>query len=86
MSIPLLDECESLITYVAAAREIVQSGYMPDLKGLDERVADLCAALTLTDPDTKQACLPKLTLFLESLNICENEMSLLHKLQIRGRA
>ena len=84
MNQSLLHEFDSLIKYITAAREIVQSGHMPDLTGMDKRIAEICATLTETDPETQQACLPKLTDILQNLDLCENEMRAFHKAQQEG--
>ena len=82
----ILNEFEAIIKYITAAREIVQSGHMPDLKGLDLRVAALCNALAEADLETQQAFLPKLNDIIQSLNSCEDEMRAFHEAQMKGHA
>jgi hypothetical protein len=86
MHTSLLLECEAIVKYITAAREIVQSGHMPDLNGLDGRVAALCAALMKADKITQQQCLPQLNAILETLDTCEVEMRALHQAPQKGKA
>ena len=47
---------------------------MPDMIGLDNRVADLCAALKESEPEIQQECLPKLSEMLDRLDECERDL------------
>ncbi len=67
----LLREFDSITTYLDAVHETVKQGHMPDMRGLDKRIADLCAALEQAPQDIQQQCLPKLGAVLEKLDICE---------------
>ena len=82
----LLHEFDALLKYLTAAREVVQSGHMPDLTGMDGRVTELCDRLTQADPDIQQACLAKLTIIVQNLDACEKEMRVFHDAQMKGHA
>jgi hypothetical protein len=82
----LLDEFAAIGNYIKAVREVLQSGHMPDMAGLDKRVSNLCAALTESAPETQQQCLPKLSHMLDQLDECERDLRTYHETHIEGQS
>lgn len=64
-------ELDGIGNYLDAAQEVIAQGHMPDMMGLDQRVAALCAALEQAEPDIQQECLPRLGGLLDKLDACE---------------
>jgi hypothetical protein len=79
----LMEEFDSVDAYLQAVHEIVQEGHMPDIAGLDNRVAHLCAAVEGVDTDIQGRCLAKLDELLDKLNSCEDEMTAFHESQMK---
>lgn len=74
----IMHEIEAIKGYLTAAGDVVKSGHMPELVGLEERMAFLCEAIKKSTPETQETCLLHLPLILEQLNTCENAMRELH--------
>lgn len=64
-------ELEAIKSYLVAAQDVVKSGHMPSLEGLESRIARLCESIQTADADTQQTCLPELFALIEHLNACE---------------
>jgi hypothetical protein len=64
----------AVIRYLDAGQDVLNAGTMPDLRGLEERVAMLCERIKLAPPESHEECLPKLVILLEKLNDTEKAM------------
>jgi hypothetical protein len=73
-SSPLLGELISIKAYLGAARDIVTSGFMPDMSALEQRISDVCAGIQAAEQDEQSRCLPELASILKSLDECESAM------------
>lgn len=74
----LIDELKSIKNYLAAAQDIIKSGFMPNLSGLEERVTVLCETMKTLPRDIQQQCLPEFTSLIDDLNLCEKNMRAWH--------
>jgi len=82
----LLNEFNAIDAYLKAVREILQEGHMPDMAGLDKRVAALCSTLETADTDVQQQCVPKLSDLIKRLDVCETEIRSFHAAQNKGHS
>ncbi len=80
----LLAEFSAIDSYIAAVRETLRDGHMPDMRGLDSRVADICAALKESPPDVQKECLPKLAEMLDHLDECERDLRAFNDEHLQG--
>jgi hypothetical protein len=71
---PILHELAAIRNYLLAAQDVVKSGHMPDMTGLENRIAVLCEAIQQAPPDVQGECLPQLHILIEQLNACEQAM------------
>jgi len=71
---PVLHEMNAIRNYLIAAQDVVKSGHMPDLAGLEGRIAALCESILKAEADIQGECLPQLQELLEQLNACEKAM------------
>jgi hypothetical protein len=67
-------ELEAIKSYLLAAQDVVKTGHMPELEGLENRIARLCESIQGADPETQQTCLPELFTLIDHLNACEKAM------------
>jgi hypothetical protein len=67
-------EIESIKNYLVAAGDVVKSGHMPSLDGLENRIARLCESIQQSEAATQKICLPGLHTLIELLDGCEKEM------------
>jgi hypothetical protein len=88
MTVPpsLMLAFEAIYNYIETAREIVHAGQSPDMMGLDKRVSQLCASLAASEPEIQQSCLPKLSVLLEKLDLCEADIRAAQAAQAAARA
>ena len=82
----LLDEFVAIDNYIKAVCEILQTGHMPDMTGLDGRVSSLCAALKESAPEVQQQCLSKLNDMLNKLDECERDLRAYHAAHLKGQS
>ena len=75
----LKHELAAIKNYLIAAQDVVASGHMPDLTGLENRIALLCQSIQKTEPAVQKECLPELTSLLDHLNLCEKGMRTSHE-------
>ena len=71
---PITHELQALHEYVNAIRGVLASGRMPEMIGLEKRIAELCQSINLADPDAQKHYLPELKKLLEYINICEDDL------------
>ncbi|MDE2029576.1 MAG: hypothetical protein KGI97_03325 [Alphaproteobacteria bacterium] len=83
-SSPLETEFEAINAHLDAAGETARQGYMPNLNGLDKRIAALCATLEKSESDIQQRCLPLLEALLKKLDSCESEIRASHAKRTDG--
>ena len=88
MTLPpaLLAEFTSIDAYLQAANEILETGHMPDLAGLDGRLAHLCALANQVDPAIRQECLNALARVLKKLDACEEAMRAYRTAHMKGHS
>ncbi|MDX2028902.1 MAG: hypothetical protein SFW62_09760 [Alphaproteobacteria bacterium] len=72
-------ELATLQNYVSAALDVMKSGHMPDMAGLEDRVTVICDTIQKAPRNIQQECLPELLNFLQRLNECEARMRSLHE-------
>lgn len=72
-------ELTDVKNYLTAAQDIMASGHMPDMGGLENRVAALCESIQTAPKDIRQEYLPALLDILETLNACEARMRELYE-------
>ena len=72
-------EFDTLDKYLTAARDTLRGGHMPDMIGLDARVAHLCRTIEQCEFDVQQYCLPRLNELLQSIDACETEIRAFHE-------
>ena len=73
MSAPLpaaLNQLAALRDYLRAVEDSLQAGAMPDLTGLDHRIAGLCHDIEQVEEAGRGACLAELKAVLQSLDTC----------------
>jgi hypothetical protein len=56
----MAETIDELGTAVAAARQLLAEGAMPDLAGLDDRVAEICRGVDMLTPEAGKRHLPGL--------------------------
>jgi len=71
----IMKEFDSVESYLRAVRDVMDEGHMPDISGLDDRVAKLCDIVQEVSPDIQERCATKLDELLQKLNDCEDEMA-----------
>ncbi len=74
----LMEELTTAQNYLVAAQGILDSGSMPDITPLEDRVARLCERVQKAPQDIHDQCLKQLVLLLEQLNSCEKKMRAFH--------
>ena len=72
-------EFDTLDKYLTAARETLRGGHMPDMVGLDARVAQLCKSIEQSESDVQQYCLSRLNDLLQNIDACEAEIRAFHE-------
>ncbi len=70
----ILHEMASIRNYLVAAQDVVRSGHMPDMTGLENRVASLCESIQKAPSEVQAECLPQLHELLAQLGSCEEVM------------
>jgi hypothetical protein len=70
----ILHEMSAIRNYLIAAQDVVKSGHMPDMSGLENRIAALCEAVQNAEPHVQGECLPQLHELLTQLDACEKVM------------
>lgn len=80
----LMKEFESIDAYLRATREIMEDGHMPDIAGLDDRVARLCSVVEEVHPEIQERCITKLDDLLQKLNDCEDQMAEFHNKKLQS--
>ena len=81
-----LEEFAAIDGYIKAVCEVLATGHMPDMAGLDNRVSSVCAALKEAAPEIQQECLPKLSDMLERLDECERGLRAFHETHLKEKA
>lgn len=71
---PLLNELTSIKAYIAAARDFIKDGLMPDMSVIEKRIADICTGIQAAEPNEQGRCLPGLASLLKSLDECERDI------------
>ena len=69
-----MEEFDQIDAFLLAIHELIKSGKSINLAGLDCRVENLCLAIQKSSNEVKQACVPRLKQFLDSLDDYEEEM------------
>jgi hypothetical protein len=67
----LKHELAAIKSYLIAAEDVMKLGHMPDLTGLESRIAILCESVQNADNDLQKECLPELLALVDHLNVCE---------------
>ena len=79
---PILTELAALKTYLDTVREALAGGAMPNLAGLDQRIAAVCTQMQQADKPVQQRCVPVLTALVKDLDACEQDMRAAHERRI----
>lgn len=74
----LLNDMTTVHSYLVAAQGVLDSGYMPDITDLENRVSDLCERIQKAPQEVHGKCLTQLVTILEQLNSCETKMRVFH--------
>jgi len=80
----LLEEIATIRSYLSATEGVLDSGYMPDITALEERVAQVCARVQKTEQDSHEIILPQLAALVDHLNLCEKKMREFHGSRLEG--
>jgi hypothetical protein len=67
-------ELSSIRDYLTAAQQVLKEGHMPDMAGLEQRVAAVCVAIQNAPQSIRGGYLPVLASILEQLNDCEKDL------------
>lgn len=73
-AVQIKHELAAIRNYLIAAQDVMKTGHMPDLTGLENRVAILCEAIQTAEPDAQKECLPELMVLLDQLNSCATDI------------
>ena len=74
----ILSEILAVENYLHAVSEILSSGRLPEMVGLDTRVGELCQRAQAATAEDQAICLPRLKELLNKISVCENEMRVFH--------
>ena len=75
---PFLKELNAIRIYLQAVQASLKDGSMPDMSGLDQRIADLCKNLHEAGREVQAQCLPELSVLLKDLDVCEKDLRAWH--------
>ena len=70
----IFEELLSVRNYLAAAQDMLKSGYMPNLAELEQRVAAVCLGLQTAESGVQQRAKPELSELLKDLDACEQSI------------
>lgn len=80
----ILEEMATIRSYLTATEGVLDSGYMPDITALEERVGQICARIQKAEQEAHDAVLPQLIALVEHLNLCEKKMRDFHSTRLKG--
>lgn len=80
----LMQEFDSVDSYVQAVVEVLKEGHLPDISDLDDRVAHLCEGVRSAPVDVQKACLSRLNALLDRIGGCESDMTSFQKALAEG--
>jgi hypothetical protein len=71
---PLMDELVAIKNYLRSVQDMLKTGAMPSMIGLEKRVAVLCEGIQKSDVSVQKQCLPEMATLLQDLDDCERSM------------
>jgi hypothetical protein len=79
-----VQDLDAIRATLGEARLSLKKGIMPNMFGLDQRIAEVCKRIEGADEAIQQECLPLLSILLNDLDECENDVRKWQEAQSQG--
>lgn len=74
----ILHEISAIRDYIVAVQDVLATGRMPEMIGLEQRINDICQSVQMAPSEIQQKCLHDLKVLLSDIDACKYALKSFH--------